>query len=273
MEPFGARLKQERERRGITLDEIALSTKIGTRLLRALEEEHFDQLPGGIFNKGFVRAYARYLGIDEDQAVADYLAAAGISVAAPPQPETFPLQVAPETPVEKPAEGRAEIIPWGWFAVGLMVLAFGFAVWGFYTREAQKSERKTSSTHETTVPAPAVSAPEPAAAAVPPVASDNTPAAQAPASAGTFSILIKAREDSWLSIYADGNPVMEDTLAAGSEKLVEAHREVTLKAGNIGGLDFWFNGQKLSSQGEFSQVKTLTFRPDGLQNTPSTLSP
>src|SRR5208283_5266201 len=44
--------------------------------LRALEEEQFDQLPGGIFNKGYVRAYAKHVGIDEDQAVADYLSAA-----------------------------------------------------------------------------------------------------------------------------------------------------------------------------------------------------
>ncbi|MBS1850990.1 MAG: helix-turn-helix domain-containing protein [Acidobacteria bacterium] len=271
MEPFGARLKQERERRGITLDEIALSTKIGTRLLRALEEEHFDQLPGGIFNKGFVRSYARYLGLDEDQAVADYLAAAGISVP-PPEAATFPLPAASEIPVEKPTAGRAEIIPWGWFAVGLMVLAFGFAVWGFYTREAQKSGRKTSHARETATQSAPSTTPEPAET-IAPVVSDN-PAAAPPASpAGTFSLLIKAREDSWLSLFADGSPVMEDTLAAGSEKLVEAHHEITLKAGNIGGLDFWFNGQKLPGQGEFSQVKTLTFRPDGLQNTPSTPSP
>ena len=73
---FGERLRREREIRGISLDEIAATTKIGTRLLRALEEEHFDMLPGGIFNKSYVRAYARHLGIDEEQAVADYLKAA-----------------------------------------------------------------------------------------------------------------------------------------------------------------------------------------------------
>jgi len=72
---FGERMQRERELRGVTLDEISVVTKIGTRSLKALEEEDFDKLPGGIFNKGFVRAYARYLGIDPDEAVADYLAA------------------------------------------------------------------------------------------------------------------------------------------------------------------------------------------------------
>src|SRR5271165_700227 len=79
MGSFGERLRREREMRGISLENIAESTKIGTRLLRALEEEHFDLLPGGIFNKGFVRAYAKYLGLNEDEAVADYLLAAGES--------------------------------------------------------------------------------------------------------------------------------------------------------------------------------------------------
>jgi cytoskeletal protein RodZ len=72
---FGEKLRRERELRGITLEEVAVATKIGTRNLRALEEEKFSQLPGGIFNKGFVRAYAHYVGIDEEQAVGDYLVA------------------------------------------------------------------------------------------------------------------------------------------------------------------------------------------------------
>ena len=77
MGSFGERLRREREMRGVSLDDIAEATKIGTRLLRALEEEHFELLPGGIFNKGFVRAYAKYLGLNDEEAVADYLEAAG----------------------------------------------------------------------------------------------------------------------------------------------------------------------------------------------------
>jgi cytoskeletal protein RodZ len=74
---FGEKLKQERVKRKITLEQISVSTKIGTRMLQALEEDKFSQLPGGIFNKGFVRAYSRCLGLDEDQTVAEYLEASG----------------------------------------------------------------------------------------------------------------------------------------------------------------------------------------------------
>jgi cytoskeletal protein RodZ len=72
---FGEKLRKQREQRGIALENISNTTKISTRMLRALEEENFDQLPGGVFNKGFVRAYARQVGLDEEEAIADYLAA------------------------------------------------------------------------------------------------------------------------------------------------------------------------------------------------------
>ncbi len=77
MPSFGAKLKLEREKRKITLEQISISTKIGIRMLQALEEDNFNQLPGGIFNKGFVRAYSRFLGLDEDQTIADYMQASG----------------------------------------------------------------------------------------------------------------------------------------------------------------------------------------------------
>jgi cytoskeletal protein RodZ len=70
---FGEKLRQQRERRGLSLDAISTTTKISTRMLRAIEDEHFDQLPGGVFNKGFVRAYARQVGLNEEEAVTDYL--------------------------------------------------------------------------------------------------------------------------------------------------------------------------------------------------------
>src|ERR1700686_4388209 len=74
---FGQKLKLEREKRNVTLEQISVSTKIGIRMLRALEEDQFNQLPGGIFNKGFVRAYSRVLGLDEEQTVAEYFQASG----------------------------------------------------------------------------------------------------------------------------------------------------------------------------------------------------
>lgn len=99
MGAFGEKLRKQREQRGIELEAISNTTKISTRMLRALEEEHFDQLPGGVFNKGFVRAYARHVGLDEQEAIADYLAALNGSQV-PPQ-ENLPNP-------RPPAANRAE---------------------------------------------------------------------------------------------------------------------------------------------------------------------
>jgi cytoskeleton protein RodZ len=75
MGKFGDTLRQEREFRGITLDAITRVTKISNRHLIALEQEHFDVLPGGVFNKSMVREYARVVGLDQEEWVGRYLSA------------------------------------------------------------------------------------------------------------------------------------------------------------------------------------------------------
>jgi cytoskeletal protein RodZ len=75
MGKFGDTLRQEREFRGITLDTITRVTKISNRHLVALEQEHFEVLPGGVFNKSMVREYARVVGLDQEEWVGRYLSA------------------------------------------------------------------------------------------------------------------------------------------------------------------------------------------------------
>src|SRR3974390_434475 len=93
---FGESLKREREMRGVTLEEISAATRIATRFLRAIETEEWDQLPGGVFNRGFVRAVARYLGLDEENTVSEYVLAIGDRPSVPVWTGSPPV-VAPET--------------------------------------------------------------------------------------------------------------------------------------------------------------------------------
>src|SRR5215470_19946114 len=72
MTNLGASFKKARESKGISLDQIANQTRISTRFLAAIENEEFHLLPGGIFNRGFVRSFAEAVGIDPTQAVSDY---------------------------------------------------------------------------------------------------------------------------------------------------------------------------------------------------------
>lgn len=271
MESFGARLKREREQRKITLDDVSVSTKIATKFIVALEEEHFDQLPGGIFNKGFVRAYARHLGIDENQAIADFVAASAPNLPEIPPEETPVLAAMAVRVPESKKKNRDDGIPWGIVSAGLLVVAFGFALWGFHSREkpaqrvaipqaAQTEQAQTASPETTSLaihPAPA------GASASAPVS--TTPASAPVMNTGVFTVLIKAREDSWVSVTADGKQVIQDTLPAAAEKSIEARNQIVIKTGNVGALDISFNGKQLAPQGHDNQVKTLTFDLNGLR--------
>jgi cytoskeleton protein RodZ len=300
MGSFGDRLKKQREQKSISLDDIALSTKIGTRMLRALEEEKFEQLPGGIFNKGFVRAYARHVGLDEEQTLSDYMTALGEAqqVALPVQPITASrppvVTERPSAPIlDPPQREQSAEIPWGLLALGLLLAALAFATWSYYHREhkaetssvtptaeqATQSESKTGGSAQQipTAPTDSKNAPTtPIPSTVKPGAQPS-PVAQAALhgssqdrAPGAFTVLLKGSEDDecWVSIVVDGQSPVEAILTAPQEKSIEANKEVIVKAGNIGALDVFFNGKNLGRLGDYGSVRTLTFHADGLQAPP-----
>jgi cytoskeleton protein RodZ len=71
---LGDKFRRTRESKKLSLEDVSNVTKINRRMLQAIEDERFDLLPGGVFNKGFIRAYAKHLGLDDEEAVAGYLA-------------------------------------------------------------------------------------------------------------------------------------------------------------------------------------------------------
>lgn len=284
MGSFGERLRREREMRGITLDEIAESTKIARRHLESLEKEDFDSLPGGIFNRGFVRSYARYLGIDEEQAVADYAAAASD----PPVVENkFPLEVAEPDPELNP---RRSVLP---LILALLALVAVLAIFWARNRsrssESQESGAAAASTPRPSIPSQtplasppvptpqAENTPAPAAAPAPtkpgPVGSPNQSAvtvqplvspAGSPPPERVFSLMVTAKEDAWVTVTADGRTVISRVLNAGEQQTFRAGKRIVLTTGNAGGVDVAFNGRNLGSIGNESEVRTLTFTASGL---------
>jgi cytoskeletal protein RodZ len=69
---IGEKLRLEREARGIALRDISEQTRISMRYLEAIEGDDYKRLPGGIFNRSFIRAYAKFIGYDENDAIEDY---------------------------------------------------------------------------------------------------------------------------------------------------------------------------------------------------------
>ena len=276
MASFGDGLKREREKKKITLEEVAGSTKISVRMLRALEEEKFDQLPGGIFNKGFVRAYARHLGLDAEQAVADYLAASTPR----PRPEDLELRaMAEQKDKERQRQARlSKNMAWGWVATVLLLIAVGFSIWGVRSeREAQSgktpTERKAQVNNaigrESLVKSnsPLEAAASAGSKHAPPHNATGSDKPRPPSRTGTggFTVQLTAEGDSWLSIVADGKIVFRGTLFASREQLLHANSFLVIRAGNLGGLDIDFNGMRLASQGKYGEAKTLVFDSSGLR--------
>lgn len=266
MEPFGPRLKQEREARGMTLDQISAATKIGTRFLRALEEEHFDQLPGGIFNKGFIRAYARCLGLNEDQLIASYLALT--EETQPVTEESTPKQ---SLPALTPDDLNPKL-PLGIIAVLAIAFLVALAAREIYfhraaidsvaqIKQANPEQQNSKSLHQGVEKQ--LSGKIPSSAAESKIVQ---PAGSRSLAAGSFVVRIEAHDECWVLIQADGKEPLDEILDVGGEETVQAASKIVIKAGNIGGVDFFFNGSKLPSQGEEEEVKTLTFDANGLES-------
>jgi cytoskeleton protein RodZ len=284
---FGEKLKQEREKRKITLEQISASTKIGTRMLQALEEDKFNQLPGGIFNKGFVRAYSRVVGLDEDQTVAEYLEASGD--AAPISTEIAPRENGAReneeniSRLEAISSDHPRQLPWGLFAALLLLVALALSLWSSHRQRDRAEQTLHPNPTSAVMPSPAapssgeasgkVSSPvstQDGAASLSTTASPNSRPTGDSASAaatlvpGEFTVVIRARDESWTSITADGKPVPSPLLASGNQLTIHAQKEIVVKVGNAGGVNFRFNGKKVETGGESGEVKTVTFGPQGI---------
>lgn len=116
MEPkgtFGPRLRQERERRQISLQSIAVNTKISQSLLAGLERDDVSKWPSGIFRRAFVRSYARAIGLDADEIVKEF----GERFPDPSEPVELPPSppvIERPSPVKEPARAvqsdRVELV-------------------------------------------------------------------------------------------------------------------------------------------------------------------
>jgi cytoskeleton protein RodZ len=285
MASFGERLKREREMRNVSLEEIAESTKIGKRNLLALETEEFNKLPGGIFNKGFVRAYAKYLGLDEDQAVTDFLAAenaasTGIRLAVDPVPavdtgtngdaakksrkersrELEAIAARREADKRKnpplnPSNTSNKI----WVAFAVICLAAALVGWWRYShpaREAAGSQPRAAVAAHAAAPLPVAPATAPATAS----ASADPPVA-APEYDGLAHLKVRAIQDSWIQVKADGKVVLDGTLDAATEKSFSA-KELIFKTGNAGGVEVTYNGKTEAPFGKDKQVKEIKIKPE-----------
>jgi len=246
MASFGEELKRERELRDISLKEISEATKISIRFLEALEQNNFDVLPGGVFNRGFIRAYARFIGVDGEEMVNAYLhevavrearqsqpgksvqriaasaaAVAGTDMPAQPAPFVHRPAIPPETGFtarsrSRGGEARASVALWVLMGVALLV-GFGVITMSFVgTRPVDASAEGHAQALRARLSKKAEPAPETATAAVPAPPSSDTegePALTAPpATDGQGSATGTAQEKTPAQGGPEAPPVPEHRL-------------------------------------------------------------
>ncbi len=279
MGSFGENLRREREMRGITLEEISAATKISVRFLSSIENEDFSSLPGGIFNRGFVRAYARYLGLDEDPILEEY------QLAAKARPEVDLSHFSPPK-THSYQERRSRRTLWAvLIAIGL--LAIGISLWHSTHRTvevpplANNATPATNSQASQPQAAPATSSANPIGGGVqqvktvPPggvlAATSTTPPAApklppVPDSDGKLVLQIATTERSWVAIDADGKSVMQGVMAANTVKTFEADTNFDVLTGNAQGVTLTLNGQTMKPLGREGEVKQVHLTWKSLQN-------
>ncbi len=141
MTSFGEMLRRERELRGITLREVSEATKISIRYLEALERNEFTYLPGGAFTRGFIRAYAKYIGADEDEMVNAYLLELSVQEEAGPAGPADPVEELRRhhhRAVDEAARARRRRLRLGVAAVVLVLLLLAAGAWWFLGRDENR---------------------------------------------------------------------------------------------------------------------------------------
>jgi cytoskeleton protein RodZ len=220
---FGERLKREREMREVTLKEVTTATRIGPRFLEALENEEWDKLPGGIFNRGFVRSIARFLGLDEENLLAEYDLAHGEPSVPAPQPYENKL---PRPPIWLPILAVLALL-----AVFGGLIAGGVYGWRRYAAHRAAKQSSSSSLLPAQTQTQAGTAMSSSSAAVP------------------LDLAVSTSAATRLRILADGALLLDAELRAGETRHFSASQQFEVTAADSSAVLLELNGRAMPPVG------------------------
>ncbi len=262
MSALGEEFRSAREARSLSLSDVAERLHIRSVYLAAIEDEDWHVIGAPVYVRGFMRTYARFLGLDPEAAVARFAAAvpAGSPATAPPR------QPAPANPAEKRAAGeRSSPSLAAVLSIVAAVLVVLFVGYEFYQYRAGTPAgapvTEASAAPDVAVAPPAADSGTPAPAggadtlaAIPPLNSPG-PAAAKPVKRG---LSLHVTETSWLRVTVDGTVVLEGTLPTGAAKTFTG-KIADVRVGNAGGVQIAVNGHKLGPLGASGDVVERRF--------------
>jgi cytoskeletal protein RodZ len=285
MESLGDYLKQARKKKGLSLEKVASQTRIQEHHLQALEAEDFGNLPAKVFAKGFVRSYAKALGLDEEEALQHFLQASGTFYE-----QLQPDQSQPHVQVKLDAAPR-QSINWSLVIGALVLMAVGAVWYGLPKQQdtpialsepetpipiepmeqplSQKPNTTENITPVTPVdPAPLEPSPPvpenvlPKSKPVTPILGEPIPPTEAATADGPHTLEIEATQLTWVVVQSDQQAPKEALLQPGQRIRWKANQQFQLTLGNAAGVVIRLNGQ---SQGPFGKpgqvVRDIRLRP------------
>lgn len=236
MSSLGIGLRELRESKGVSLDDIARSTRVGRRHLEALESESWGELPSPVFVKGFIRAYCEFLEASPDQALGLYREIAGetvkphraqVSVRTPPARRVGPLMVS--------------LVLFIALGASLFALRVGLTSSPRPAPAGSGPARSSPERVPSSTPTPVPSSTNVAVQRAPVQTSEPRPARQ--------RLLIRAVEPTWIRVQIDEGQVAEELLQVGAVREWTAARRFVLTVGNAGGLEVDLNGRRIPALG------------------------
>lgn len=260
--------------RGVSLDEISAATRIATRFLQAIENEQWDQLPGGVFNRGFIRAVARYLGLDEEDTVAEYAAAIGDRPSVPVWTGSPPAVVPDQ--------------PWlAWIITAVVALLLLAGVWfGVRHLSAWRAARRAATISASAVPSVERLNTSPATSSSPLPAEplSNLPVGAPPSTGApdinpvsvptavsespvitSLDLKIETVEKTRVTIDVDGQRAYDGNIKTGDERSFTAKDNFEVATPNAGALLLELNGKILAPIGPRGHSGKVTLTRDSLK--------
>jgi cytoskeletal protein RodZ len=248
---IGSRIRQAREQRGLTIRDIASTTKISTAALIAIEHNEFARLPGGVFSRAYVRAFATEVGLDADELTREYRSRFEIETPAGPLP-----------PQKADWYDRVRAL----YRLPVVLVTVAILIGGVVIlKRAQiphesPDERSTLSAVETDLPED--TAPTDERDATEEVALAN--AAVSGTGAPSLRLEIRLHGPCWVSAVADSERVVYRLMQPGERTLVEARSLITLRIGDAGAVAYSINGTPGRPLGRSGEVVTIRITNDDL---------
>ncbi len=272
---IGSKLRDARERKGMTLREIANRTKISIAVLEALERNDISRLPGGIFSRAFVRSYANEVGLDAEAAIQDFIAQFPQDSVVAGHPRSDRVE---DTEAFESDRRVARSILWMvLISVPLAGVVMYLGVWRGHVDAdssgeaaasvetqppAKAADEPSSAGANVTAPPPAAEPPTAVPASLPPPvpASIVAPAARDASAAASpedrLTIALSARRPVFISATVDGKKTIGRLLQTGEQETIEVRKEMVITAGDAAALKMTLNGSEARALGKSGEVVT-----------------